>query len=117
MTTRSHPHLDETHSLLAFLTEHDLQPYKVDDLGDSDCGTITRSTHCAALAQAAYAVDECRLFVKHADRPLAVLLLVYGNSPGELVADYSFFTANTDPEARQKLDVVLQDWYVQQQGS
>ena len=57
---------------------------------DGEAIPISHSTDPAALLAALGSTDEDRILLYHADRRRAgCILLVYGNEPGVLIADYS----------------------------
>ncbi len=77
----------EVRSLLATLERHNLTVLYVDN-GDEEGPLQRADTTLAAFVAEATACDETRLFVRTPEGKTLGLYLVFGNSPGELVADY-----------------------------
>lgn len=59
------------------------------------------------------ACDESRLFVKSPEGRKRWLFLVFGNSPGELVADYLSYTTEREPD---QLAIVIDGHYNEWEG-
>lgn len=93
----SHPYAAEVDRLLAKLEKHGFTPADVDDTEE-----LVKTPTWEAVKEAILAVDECRVWVKTMEGKEVCLFIVLGNSPGELVADY---TVNT------VLDKVLRELY------
>lgn len=59
-------------------------------VNDGGAFPIKRSTDAKAIKAALFSVDEEHLIVRHADGKLAgTIMLVYGNSPEEVVSDHT----------------------------
>jgi hypothetical protein len=76
----------ESKSLLKTLQKHNVTILSVNN-GDED--TNYADTTLGKFVDEMTACDEAHLYVQTPDGKKHVLYLVYGNSPGELVADYS----------------------------
>ena len=97
-----HSYLTETRSLLRTLRKHKIRPA----YGESD------GDRFQAEAEELTAQDECRLVVYFGPKPevkhVAQLLLILGNSPGELVADW---TIPADADHAAALDAATDEHY------
>jgi len=76
----------ETQSLLQTLLNHGLTIESVDN-GEEE--TNFNEVSLDTFIEETMACDEAHLYVRTPDDKSKVLYLVYGNNPGELVADYS----------------------------
>lgn len=83
MKTPTHSYEIETQTLLADLTANGFTPESCDNGGGVEKPTLVNLTAC----------DEVYLFAReNKTGKLCTLFLVFGNSPGELVADYSAYS-------------------------
>lgn len=82
--SNAHPYRKEISSLLSTLREHHLDPVAVHSEGDTE-----PVDGIDAAIEAILATDESVLDVVAGDGRILALYLVLGNSPGEVVADYS----------------------------
>ena len=76
----------ETKSLIKTLLKHNLTIVSVDNGEDE---TNFADVSLSDFIEQTMACDEANLYVKASDGKIKRLYLVYGNSPGELVCDYS----------------------------
>jgi hypothetical protein len=107
MTTR-YNWLPVTTSLLEILTAHGFKLISVFD-GEAECKIGNGDTAIAQAADAADGVDEAWLLVSKPAEHFYRLLLVYGNDPDELVADYSYPNGSHD-ELEEALTAFQQAW-------
>lgn len=95
-------------SLVAYIETHAPEWHLV----AADCGegeTVRASAGLGAMLSEASATDEAKIYYRRADKiPTVCLLLVFGNGPGELVAD------GTQPPGSEDLWATLNDWSDQQ---
>ena len=107
-------------SLVLHLVNHDIIPVTVYD------GAYRTSIPCAStekmaqlVADAACCVDEAslRCIFHHEDTELRCsLLLVFGNDPDELVADYSYPPDYPSDALEAQIELALNDFQAQWEG-
>jgi hypothetical protein len=76
----------ETHGLIQTLLKHGLTVVSVDN-GENE--TNFNEVSLDTFVEETMACDEAHLYVRTPENKSKTLFLVYGNEPGELVADYS----------------------------
>jgi len=97
-----HPYASESKSLLKTLNKHGLEPYAVHNDG---CDTEYESE--AQFLDEMMGSDECWLRVKWKTGRKAAFLLIYGNSPGELAADWT--CPEDTPEMMSAMDKAIDE--------
>jgi len=100
-----HPYAKESRSLVRTLKRHKLNPVGVRYDGEP---TIECKNENALLDEM-MACDDCRLIVEWETGRKASLWLIYGNGPGELVADWGI--PEDTPEMSAAIDAAVDEHY------